>query len=108
MRSDTAVQRRRAEAAAIERDHGRAFPQVNAVSWAWLDLNQRPHPYQLNAGNRCADRRFPRSAPTVGAQGMRSISVLVCVVRTLRLEPLGEGGVATAGALGPDRLGQCA
>jgi hypothetical protein len=49
MRSDTAVQRRRAEAAAIERDHGRAFPQVNAVSWAWLDLNQRPHPYQGSA-----------------------------------------------------------
>ena len=29
MRSDTAVQRRRAEAAAIERSHGRAFPQVD-------------------------------------------------------------------------------
>src|SRR5215207_5651871 len=27
------------------------------VWWAWLDLNQRPHPYQLNAGNRCAHRR---------------------------------------------------
>jgi alkanesulfonate monooxygenase SsuD/methylene tetrahydromethanopterin reductase-like flavin-dependent oxidoreductase (luciferase family) len=34
MRSDTAVQRRRAEAAAIETDHGRAFAQVNPV---WCD-----------------------------------------------------------------------
>jgi hypothetical protein len=25
-------------------DNGRAFPQVSPVSWAWLDLNQRPHP----------------------------------------------------------------
>jgi hypothetical protein len=38
-----------------------------------------PHPYQLNAGNRCANRRFPRSRATVGAQGMRSISTMVCV-----------------------------
>ena len=48
------------------------------VWWAWLDLNQRPHP-QLNAGNRCADDRFRRSCPTVGQSyafnrrtGMRS------------------------------------
>jgi hypothetical protein len=40
----------------------------------------RPHPYQLNAGNRCADRHSCRSRPTVGAQGMRSISPLVCVL----------------------------
>ena len=52
------------------------------VSWAWLDLNQRPHPYQLNAGNRCAAGRSRRSRPTVGAKcyafnprtGMRSTS----------------------------------
>ena len=47
--------------------------------WACQDLNLGPHPYQLNAGNRCADRPFPRSRPTVGAQGMRSIRPLVCV-----------------------------
>jgi len=23
------------------------LPQVNAVLWAWLDLNQQPHPYQV-------------------------------------------------------------
>jgi hypothetical protein len=51
--------------------------------WACQDLNLGPHPYQLNAGNRCADRHSCRSRPTVGAQGMRSISVLVCVVWTL-------------------------
>jgi hypothetical protein len=39
-----------------------------------------PHPYQLSVGNRCADHRFPRSHPTVGAKGMRSIDVLVCVL----------------------------
>jgi hypothetical protein len=36
--------------------------------------------YQLNAGNRCADRPFPRSRPTVGIKGMRSIGPLVCVL----------------------------
>jgi hypothetical protein len=45
-----------------------------------LDLNQRPHPYQLHDGNRCADRPFPRSRPTVSAKGMRSIGVLACVL----------------------------
>ena len=33
--------------------------------------------YQLNAGNRCADRPFPRSPATVGAGVMRSIGPLV-------------------------------
>jgi hypothetical protein len=37
----------------------RRFCWSRADLWAWLDLNQRPHPYQLNAGNRCADRPFP-------------------------------------------------
>jgi hypothetical protein len=45
--------------------------------WAWEELNLRPHRYQLNAGNRCADRPFPRSPPTVRAQGKRSIGALV-------------------------------
>src|SRR4029453_17814997 len=48
--------------------------------WACQDLNLRPHPYQQNAGNRCADRPFPRSRPTVEAKGMRSIGPLVCVL----------------------------
>jgi hypothetical protein len=48
--------------------------------WACQDLNLGPHPYQLNAGNRCANRPFPRSRPTVGAKGLRSISTMVCVL----------------------------
>jgi hypothetical protein len=40
--------------------------------------------YQLNAGNRCADRPFPRSRPTVGAKGISSIDVQVCVHPVLR------------------------
>src|SRR5215216_4843270 len=63
--------------------------------WAWEDLNLRPHPYQLNAGNRCANRPFPSSRPTVGAQGMRSISPLVCVLAnalgTHRLDVVSAG-----------------
>jgi hypothetical protein len=35
--------------------------------WACQDLNLGPHPYQLNAGNRCAHRRFCRSRVPVGA-----------------------------------------
>jgi hypothetical protein len=28
------------------------------VWWAWLDLNQRPHPYQVSRAKRCADLRY--------------------------------------------------
>jgi hypothetical protein len=51
--------------------------------WAWEDLNLRLHPYQLNAGNRCADRPFSRSRSTVAAKGRRSIRALVCVLLRL-------------------------
>jgi hypothetical protein len=47
--------------------------------WACQDLNLGPHPYQRNAGNRCAHRPFRRSRPTVRAKGMRFIGALVCV-----------------------------
>jgi hypothetical protein len=56
--------------------------------WAWEDLNLRPHPYQLNAGNRCADHPFRRSRSTVRAKGMRSIGAQVCVRRDARFLPL--------------------
>jgi hypothetical protein len=49
-----------------------AFALVTAVLWAWLDLNQRPHPYQVSRAQRCADRRFPRSPLSVRGEGMRS------------------------------------
>jgi hypothetical protein len=35
-------------------------------------LNQRPHPYQQNAGNRCANDRIRRSRSTVDAEVMCS------------------------------------
>jgi hypothetical protein len=59
--------------------------------WAWEDLNLRPHPYQLNAGNRCADRPFPRSAPTVGPKSMRSNGPLVCVHSSWPCQTLASG-----------------
>ena len=36
--------------------------------WACQDLNLGPHPYQQNAGNRCAKRRSRRSHSTVGVE----------------------------------------
>jgi hypothetical protein len=62
------------------------------LKWAWEDLNLRPHPYQLNAGNRCADRCLCRSRPTVGVEGMRSIGPLVCVVSLKILQTRRCGG----------------
>jgi hypothetical protein len=42
------------------------------VWWACQDLNLGPHPYQQNAGNRCAKRRSRRSRSTVGPEVMCS------------------------------------
>ena len=50
MCSETAVRRRNRD----RRNHQRAFPQLNTVKWAWLDLNQHPH-------QRCAIRSFRSS-----------------------------------------------
>ena len=41
------------------------------VSWAWLDLNQRPHPYQQSRAYRYATRHFCRSCATVRGEVMR-------------------------------------
>jgi hypothetical protein len=49
-------------------------PRVDVVAW------RLGSPSTVNAGNRCADRPFPRSRPTVGAEGMHSIDALVCVL----------------------------
>jgi hypothetical protein len=49
------------------------FRWSGGVWWACQDLNLGPHPYQLTAGNRCADRRFRRSRPTVRTKVMWSI-----------------------------------
>jgi hypothetical protein len=55
--------------------------------WARLDLNQRPHPYQVSRAKRCADRRFPRSLASVGAKG--------CVLSDLVPSGAGEPGRLT-------------
>jgi hypothetical protein len=80
MRSPTAMRGRPTGAVASERTPLACLPRSKVVQWAWLDLNQRPHPYQLNAGNRCADHRLRRSRTTVGVKGMRSIGAQVCVL----------------------------
>ena len=49
MRSTTAVRRRRAEATAIKEIADERSCRSTPVSWAWLDLNQRPHPYQAHS-----------------------------------------------------------
>jgi hypothetical protein len=49
-------------------------------------LNLRLHPYQQNAGNRCADGRFPRSRSTVGVEVKCSHSVQLSAL-PMRLEP---------------------
>jgi hypothetical protein len=52
-------------------DRFRTGSPILKCHWNWRPL--------LNAGNRCADRRFPRSRPTVVARGMRSVRLQVCV-----------------------------
>jgi hypothetical protein len=42
------------------------------------ESNRRPHPYHGTTRNRCANRRFPRSRPTVGAEVIGSPSVKLC------------------------------
>jgi predicted ester cyclase len=72
MRSWIAV-RRQLRAAARDNELTDERPRRSRpVRWAWLDLNQRPHPYQQSRAQRCADRRFPRSRATVRGQVMRS------------------------------------
>jgi hypothetical protein len=60
--------------------------------WAWLDLNQRPHPYQVSRAKRCADRRFPRSLATVRGEGMRSRWIRSQRCRQARLAHTPIGG----------------
>ena len=50
-------------------------PGQDGVWWAREELNLRPLPCQQNPGNRCANRRSPRSDPTVDAEGKRSLDV---------------------------------
>src|SRR5215213_8522065 len=45
----------------------------------WAD-DRRPHPYHGTTGNRCANRRFPSSRPTVAAEVIGSLAPKVCVL----------------------------
>ena len=68
-----------------ERDERRRFQDRDALTcwvgwWACQDLNLGPHPYQQNAGNRCANRRFPRWRSTVEAEVMCSHRDQLCVL----------------------------
>jgi hypothetical protein len=65
MRSETAVRMRRSVGTAIEKITEECFRSSTPVSWAWLDLNQRPHPYQRWTADRCADWPFRWSCDSV-------------------------------------------
>ena len=54
--------------------------------WACQDLNLGPHPYQQNAGNRCADDRSCRSRSTVEGEVMCSHRVQLSAL-IVRLDP---------------------
>jgi hypothetical protein len=49
----------------------RPFPGSELVRLTRQRMSQGPYPNQLNAGNRCTDRRSRRLRPTVGAKVMR-------------------------------------
>ena len=52
-------------------------------AWVWSpppESNRRPHPYHGTTRNRCADRRIPRSRPTVGAKVIGSLSAQLCAL----------------------------
>ena len=63
---------------------GREDDQRLCWSSAWWspppESNRRPHPYHGTTRNRCADRRFPRSRPTVGAKVIGSLSAKLCAL----------------------------
>jgi hypothetical protein len=69
MRSKTAVRGALTEATAMKESSRARFRSATPVLWAWLDLNQRPHPYQVSRAQRCADRHSPKSLASVRAKG---------------------------------------
>ena len=99
MRSQTVVRRRRRAAAASKEITVERYRRSEPVWWAWLDLNQRPHPYQENAGNRCAEHHSRRSHSTVEAEVM-------CCHRSRRraawhISRARRGGAGVRGRLDP-------
>jgi hypothetical protein len=57
-----------------------AFPLVSSYVEPPPESNRRPHPYHGTTRNRCAERRFPSSRPTVEAEVIGSLSAKLCVL----------------------------
>ena len=70
MRSPTAMRGRPTGAVASERTPLACLPRSKVVQWAWLDLNQRPHPYQRWTAERHANQPFRWSGYSVGPTRM--------------------------------------
>jgi hypothetical protein len=66
-------------------------------AWVWSpppESNRRPHPYHGTTGNRCAEGRFPRPSPTVGAKVIGSPSAKLCVLfQTMRWSSLTQATI---------------
>jgi hypothetical protein len=70
MRSPTAMRGRPTGAVASERTPLACLPRSKVVQWAWLDLNQRPHPYQRWTAERCASQPLRWSCHSVSPTRM--------------------------------------
>ena len=68
IRSQTAVRRQRTEQPRSNRTTNERFRRLEPLQWAWLDLNQRPHPYQGSRAKRCAVRPSPGRWQASGAK----------------------------------------
>jgi hypothetical protein len=62
------------------------------------ESNRRPHPYHGTTRNRCADRHFPRSRPTVGAKVIGSLLPRLCARFKLILIVSGSSHPCTTNA----------
>jgi hypothetical protein len=92
MGSWTAVRTQLRAAAAIKEITDEYSRSLRPVRWACQDLNQRPHPYQQNAGNRCAKHRSRRSHSTGEAEVVCSRRVQLCALATGLEFPWHAGG----------------
>jgi hypothetical protein len=71
MRSDNAMRKRRMEKPPSKETVGDRSLRSTPVWWAWLDWNQRPHPYhQRSTAGRRAIQHLPRPRSSVDAERM--------------------------------------
>jgi hypothetical protein len=66
----------------------------------------RTHPYHGTTRNRCADRRFPRSRPTVGAEVIGSLAAKLCALLRAWCWSSPKQAILRAGVLEPRHLPQ--